>query len=100
MDQVGQKPREGKAVKQVFFTQKPEALYAISVGWPGRQLVLRDVKVPATPRVTMLGVEQPLKTELRNGALVITMPDFGPDEAPCRHAFTLKIEGGVVASEK
>ena len=35
MAQVGQSPKGGKAVKQVFFTRKPDALYAITAGWPG-----------------------------------------------------------------
>ena len=79
MDQVGQQPKDGVAVKQVFFTKKPDALYAITPGWPGKQLVLRDVKVPAGATVTMLGVEGELKTQLDGTTLTITLPDFGPE---------------------
>ena len=43
-------------MKQVFFTKKPEALYAITVGWPGTELVIRDIKVPARrPGRALLG---------------------------------------------
>ena len=97
LEQVGQKPRDGKAVKQVFFTQKPDALYAITAGWPGRTLTLHDVELPSGATVTMLGVPGELKTERRGGGVVITMPEFGPDEAPCRHAFVLKLPGAKVA---
>lgn len=99
LDQVGQQPKNGQAVKQVFFTKKPDALYAISVGWPGKQLVLRDVNVPASATVTMLGVPGALKTSLSGTTLTITTPDLGPDQAPCRYAFAFKITGATVIPE-
>jgi len=94
LEQVGQRPRpDGQAVKQVFFTRKPDALYAISVGWPGRQLVLRDLEVPDGVRATLLGVPGPLKTTREGTTLTIEMPPLGPDEAPCRYAYAFKIPG-------
>ena len=100
LDQVGQQPRDGVALKQVFFTQKPGALYAITAGWPGKQLVLRGVRAPANARVTMLGVAGALKTAGAGDTLTITTPDLGPDAAPCHHAFAFKIEGGEALPEK
>jgi alpha-L-fucosidase len=97
LDQVGQVSRDGRAVKQVFFTQKPDALYAITAGWPGRQLTLRDVTLPAHGRVTMLGVPGDLAVQVTGPDLVITLPDFGPEEAPGRYAYTLKLAGGKIA---
>jgi alpha-L-fucosidase len=99
LDQVGQQSRDGRAVKQVFFTKKPEALYAITAGWPGATLVLRDVRVPPGAEITMLGVPGALEWRATDGAIEITMPALGPDEAPCQHAFALKIPGGEVAAE-
>jgi alpha-L-fucosidase len=99
LDQVGQQSRDGRAVKQVFFTKKPEALYAITAGWPGATLVLRDVRVPPGAEITMLGVPGALEWRATGGAIEITMPALGPDEAPCQHAFALKIPGGEVAAE-
>ena len=99
LDNVGQKSKNGVAVKQVFFTKKPDALYAISVGWPGKQLVLRDVNVPAGATVTMLGVPGALKSTLSGTTLTITTPDLGPDQAPCRYAFAFKITGATVIPE-
>jgi alpha-L-fucosidase len=96
MDQVGQSPRDGRAVKQVFFTKKPDALYAITAGWPGAQLELHGVKTPAKPKVTMLGVPGACEATLRGDTLVITTPRLGPDEAPCRYAYTFRIEGASV----
>ena len=55
MDQIGQKSSDGHAVKEVFFTKKADALYVITVGWPDRELVLRDITAPPDARVTLLG---------------------------------------------
>jgi alpha-L-fucosidase len=100
MDQIGQQPKDGQAVKQVFFTRKPDALYAITAGWPGRQLVLRDITVPEGAKVTMLGVVGELKTRRDGNTLTIDVPDLNPDQAPCRHAFAFKITGATVKPEK
>jgi alpha-L-fucosidase len=99
MDQVGQQPKNGQAVKQVFFTKKPDALYAIAIGWPGKQLVLRDVTVPASATVTMLGVPDALKSSLTGTTLTITTPELGPDQAPSRYAYAFKITGATVSPE-
>lgn len=97
LDQVGQAPTtNGFAVKQVFFTQKPEALYAISVGWPGQQLVLHDLTISDQATVTMLGVPGELKKSIQGNTLTITTPDLAPEAAPCRYAYTFKITGAEV----
>jgi alpha-L-fucosidase len=100
MDQIGQAPKDGRAVKQVFFTQKPGALYAITAGWPGKQLALRGVRVPAGAEVTMPGVAKALAYTASGDSIIITTPDFGPDGAPCRDAFVFKITGAVALPEK
>jgi len=97
MDQVGQAPRDGRAVKQVFFTKKADALYAITAGWPGKELVLRGVKLPASATVTMLGVPGKLATRVQGDTVTITTPNLGPEEAPCRHAFAFRLEGASIA---
>jgi len=100
MDQVGQQPKNGVAVKQVFFTKKGDVLYAITAGWPGRQLVLRDLKVTGGVTVSMLGVPGDLKVVRGKTTLSIRTPDLGPDEAPCRHAFAFRITGAEVLPEQ
>ena len=100
MDQVGQAPKNGIAVKQAFFTRKPDAIYAITAGWPGKQLVLRDIRVPAGAQVTMLGVPGTLKSSVTGDVLTIQTPDLGPDGAPCRHAYVFKIPGAEMLPGK
>ena len=100
LDQVGQKPtKDGLAVKQAFFTKKPDALYAITPGWPGPKLVLRNVRVPGTSVVTMLGVSGALKHEVNGNMLTIDLPALGPEDSPCRYAYTFKITGASVLPE-
>jgi alpha-L-fucosidase len=100
MDQVGQKPnKEGLAVKQVFFTKKVDALYAITPGWPGQKLVLRNVQAPKHSVVTMLGVPGPLNCQAKGNTLTIEMPKINPDTLPCRFAYAFKIAGAKVLPE-
>ena len=99
MDQLGQRPKDGMAVKQLFFTKKPDALYAISAGWPGRQLVIRHLRLPADAGVTLLGWPGRLETRVAGDTLTVALPDLGPDAAPGRYAYTIKIPGATVAPE-
>ena len=100
MEQIGFAPKKGVAVKQAFFTRKPGALYAITPGFPDKQLVLRNVKVPADAIVTLLGVPGQISTRVEGQNLLLEMPALNPDRLPCRHAFVFKIPGGEVLAEK
>ena len=99
LDEVGQTSKNGMAVKQVFFTKKPDALYAITAGWPGKELVLQNVRIAAGGTVTMLGVPGELKAQMSNRSLTIRTPELGPGEAPCRYAYTFRIKGGELTGE-
>jgi alpha-L-fucosidase len=93
MTLAGQQPREGRAVKQVFFTKKGDTLYAITPGWPKGELVLKDVKPARGAKVTLLGHDQPLKWKQAGANIVITVPNLTVDEVPCKHAYTFKVTG-------
>jgi alpha-L-fucosidase len=93
LEMAGQQPRGGKAVKQVFFTKKPDALYAITAGWPGEKLLLKDVQPAANTVVTMLGVKGPLKWQRQGNDVVIDVPRLSVDELPCSFAYTFKLTG-------
>ncbi len=100
MNMVGQAPRGDKAVKQAFFTRKGDTLYAITAGWPGRRLVLRDIQAPSDAAVTLLGHEGKLACTVEANTLTIEAPDLNVDQAPCRHAYTFKIPGAKLLAEK
>ena len=100
MNMVGQAPRGDKAVKQAFFTRKGDTLYAITAGWPGRRLVLRDIQAPPDAAVTLLGHEGKLACKVEANTLTIEVPDLNVDQVPCRHAYTFKIPGAKLLAEK
>ena len=93
LELAGMESRNGKARKQVFFTKKPGALYAITPGWPEQELVLLDVRPAANTVVTMLGVEGSLGWKATGGNLIVQMPSLGPDDLPSRYAHVFKITG-------
>jgi alpha-L-fucosidase len=93
MDQIGQKPSDGHAVKQVFFTQKADALYAITTGWPDKELVLRDVVVPVDAQVTLLGYDGKIVSRVSGNTIAIEMPQVGPEALPDQYAYAFKIAG-------
>ena len=93
MEQIGQNPKAGSAVKQLFFTKKPDALYAITTGWLAPEITIRNVKVPANAKVTMLGVPGTLKSKVKGKNLVITVPTLQPNQLPCQHCYSFKIPG-------
>jgi alpha-L-fucosidase len=96
MSQVGFAPREGKAVKQAFFTKKPDALYAITPGWPGKQFGLHGIKAPSNPDVTLLGYGEKLATRLEGETLTIELPQLNSEQLPSQPAYAFKIIGGAV----
>lgn len=77
-------PEPGYAVKEVFFTQKSgpsgTTLYAITPGWPGRELVLNDVVTAPDSKVTLLATGEQLAWRQHDGALVVSLPDYQPDQ--------------------
>ncbi|HWH71958.1 MAG TPA: alpha-L-fucosidase, partial [Candidatus Sulfotelmatobacter sp.] len=100
MEQIGQQPKQGKAVKQFFFTKKPEAIYAITTGWLAPQVTLHNIKAPAKAPVTLLGVEGNLKYKVKGKDLVITVPQLMPQQLPCRYCYTFKIPGAEFLPEE
>jgi alpha-L-fucosidase len=73
-----------------FTTKGDDALYAISLEWPGEILTIESLKTWDRSRiqsVQLLGVEDSLEWELTDRGLVIQCPE----EKPCEHAFAFKI---------
>ena len=66
MDVVGAGPKDGRAVKEMFFTSKPGVLYAIVPVRPSAKLVVRDVKPAGNVKVSMLGRDGQLKWKIED----------------------------------
>jgi len=100
MQQVGQEPVNGRAVKQVFFTGKPGALYAISAGWPRSPLVLRNVEAPPNATVSLLGFDGRVEASAADHTVTIRPPALAPEAMPCRYAYVFRIAGATLLGEK
>jgi len=90
MESIG-KPKEGKAVIEAFFTSRPGVLYAITPGWPGKELVLRDVKPADNATVKMLGVNRALPWRCEGTTTTIDVSRITADMLPCQWAYTFVI---------
>jgi alpha-L-fucosidase len=91
MTMIGPEPKDGKAVKQCFFTTKPGALYAIFPYWPGKQVTLKELTAGAGTKVTLLGHAGELKFKAEGGTIVVDLPEIDPATFPGKHAYTLKL---------
>ncbi|MEM9914013.1 MAG: alpha-L-fucosidase [Planctomycetota bacterium] len=80
--------------RDVRYTTKPNTLYAICLGWPGRTARLRALATgtglgPDNIRsVRMLGVDGPLDWRQDHEALHVGLPD----RRPCDHAYALALD--------
>ena len=79
--------------RDIRFTTKGTALYAICLGWPGEKLVVKSLTAGAPhfggqiAAIKLLGSQAALRwSQAANGLTV-----FFPAEKPCRHAYVLKI---------
>ena len=90
MDLV-RKSQDGRAFIQAFFTSKPELLYAITPGWPGTELVLRNVRSKDNAAITMLGSQSTLGWRMNGNDLVIDLSTVTADKLPCQWAYAFRI---------
>ncbi len=83
-------PREGEAVKEVFFTRKGDTLYAITPTLPVRELVLKDVVASGESEVSLLGFEAPLAWRQAGGDVVVQLPELRESQLPTDLAFVFR----------
>ena len=90
----GERWAEGDAVR---FTRSKDRrfVFAILTSWPGKEIVLRNVRPKERSRMVMMGVDRPLDGQFDSSrGTVISIPENLQPAAnrPCQHAWTLKIE--------
>jgi len=79
--------------KDVRFTQKGNALYAIVLGWPGSEAAITSLGSGSSlggriRGVSMLGSDEPVTWKQDDNALTVSTPS----QRPCDHAYTFRIE--------
>ena len=91
-------PDPGMAVKEVFFTSKSDAVYAITPEWPGESLIIKNLQEyeigSKDPDVYFLLSGKKLNSKWIGKDLVIAMPEYKPRLFTGQAAFVFKIESG------
>jgi alpha-L-fucosidase len=88
--------------ESVRYTNAGGHIYAVSLGWPGRQLNLHHVRPQASSEIQLLGYGRPLSWSFDDAdGLTITLPEELQDESsrPCKYAYSFKIRGGPVEGD-
>lgn len=87
-------PAPGDARKEVLITRRANTLYAILPIWPERQLVLRDLTLPKSTRVSLLGTAHAnLAWKQRGADVVVTLPALRDGDVPFEGPRTIKLQG-------
>ena len=76
--------------EDIRFTVKNDALYAICLGWPGKEVTIRSLRMlyrSEIGSVKMLGVDKELEWRMNGEGLKIK----APKEKPCERAYVFKI---------
>ncbi len=85
-----EKPSEGKASIEAFFTSKGEDVYVILPRWPGRHFTVKDLEAAGLKSVRLLGCETPLHFTAQADSVSIDLPDI-PESLIYQPAWTLKL---------
>ena len=79
---------DAPSVKNLRFTSKGGALYAIALEWPTEPL---EIPGAGARTVTLLGFDGPVESTVDADALRITPPAVTPANNPCDHAWVFKL---------
>ncbi|GAA6204541.1 alpha-L-fucosidase [Thalassotalea sp. SU-HH00458] len=85
-------PPKGYAVKELFFTQKDNNVYAMMPSWPTtNKIIIKDINTSKDTVVTMLGVNGELSYQKTESGIVVELPTLLPGKLPAEHVWTLKV---------
>ncbi len=86
-------PKPGNAVKEIWFTKKPETLFAMTPGFPKEQvLIVKDIESIGVPKVSLLGVDGLLPSFYADNTLKIDLSGVDRANLPCNYVYSFKIE--------
>ncbi len=78
--------------EDIRFTTKGDDLYAIFLGWPGEEAIIKSIPGKfydsEIKSIKLLGEEGELQWKMTRDALRVKMPA----KKPCEHAYAIKIE--------
>jgi len=88
--------------ESIRYTNAGGHIYAVSLGWPGRELTLHHVEPADESVVYLLGYDQPLNWSYdKSAGLTITLPHALQNEEarPCKYAYAFRIDGQAVGGD-
>ena len=89
VSKLTEKPEQGKAAIEAFFTSKGSNLYAILPRWPGSQFTLKQIPVSGLKSLTLLGTDESLRWKANGGTVTVSLPQL-PDRLMSQPAWVLK----------
>ena len=87
---IDQQP--GKAVKELFFTQNDEAVFAIAPKWPGQSLIINDMLLKQSSKIMLLGPDIELVWNQNGKNIEVEIPTYHPEWKISDYAYTFKIK--------
>jgi alpha-L-fucosidase len=91
------RPAPGDARKEILFTRKGDALYAILPLYPEGGLVIRDLRLAKGARVSLLGARHTAITwKQASRDVILEVPELADGELPFGGPRVFRIEGAVL----
>ena len=78
----------------VYYTQKDNAVYAVSNAFPFGSLMLNEVEYSPKLRATLLGSDAQLTVAQQDGKALILFPPINPQTLDTEYMYTVKLEKG------
>ncbi len=77
----------------IFYTAKGDDLYVIVTKWQDKPIVVSGINKSGT--VSLLGLDEKVKTSVSGHKLTITPPAISPANTPCSYAWVFKVKDGA-----
>ncbi|MFR9650864.1 MAG: alpha-L-fucosidase [Rikenellaceae bacterium] len=86
-------PKEGNAVKELWFTRNGDTLYGMMPKMPEtNQFRVRDIQLAKGSKVTMLGIDKELKWSAEGRDIIVDLSTIDRAKLPCHYVQTLKFD--------
>ena len=84
-------PQPGNAVKEMYFTRQGNTLYALTPGWPDKDvLTIKGVQAGRDSSVTLLGCDKPLSWKQAGENIEVDLTPVGINDITSRHVFAFR----------
>lgn len=77
---------------RVRFTRNGDSIYAISLDWPGKELVIPKPAGAETWKASYVGREDPVEVREADGNLHLQAPQLTIDRLPAQHAYVFRLQ--------